>query len=300
MNAIDLHQLKCFLTVAREGQVTRAARVLNMAQPPLSRQLQLIEQELGVTLFDRTGHRLRLTDAGRLLSQKAESLLLQFDETIREVQERGEGMQGMLSIGSVFSCISLLPGRIEQFRKAFPQVTFRILEGDHYYLGEQLEVRNIELVVARLPFEAMASPQQYEVLPLPSDPFVAVVPSFWRSRFAEEAIEMRELAELPFVTLKTDKTTRMHEQVVEECRRHGFEPNIVCECSSVAIIMALIAEGIGVTLFPESVMSSFPTNAVTALPLADTDFQSGVGVLWMKERYLSKSARRFIDSFRPV
>ncbi|MDQ0058602.1 LysR family transcriptional regulator [Paenibacillus harenae] len=296
---MDLRQLKYFVAIAEEGQITRAAKRLNMEQPPLSRQLKLIEEELGVTLFDRGGKGLKLTDAGRLLMEKAESLLFQFDDAIREVQETEEGARGVLSIGSVVSCISLLPKQIERYRELYPHVTYKILEGDHFYLGEQLEKGAIDLIVARLPFEAQSIVSDYTVLPLPSDPFVAVIPSSWTELSSRQSINMVELAQFPFLTLKTDKTLRMHEQVVNECRRHGFEPNIICECSSVAIIMSLIAAGIGTTVFPKSVLSSFPSDVVKMLRIEDADFQSGVGILWLNDRYLPKRAQYFIDSFRP-
>ena len=295
---MDMRQMKYFLAIAREGQVTRAAKQLNMEQPPLSRQLKLMEEELGVRLFDRTSKRLNLTDAGELLRQRAEILLAQFDETLREVKEIEEGVRGVLSLGSVVSCISLLPNRIQLFREIYPQVTFKILEGDHVYLGELLQKRVIELVVARLPFEALTHTDHYEVLPLPSDPYVAVIPSSWTPQIGKTTVCMKELAPFPFLTLKTEKTTRMHEQVMNECRRHGFEPNIICECSSVAIIMSLVASGIGATVFPKSVMSSFPVSVVQMLDIEDADFQSEVGIVWLKDHYLSKSAQRFIDSFK--
>jgi DNA-binding transcriptional LysR family regulator len=295
---MDMRQLKYFLTIAQEGQVTRAAKLLNMEQPPLSRQLKLMEEELGVKLFDRGGKGLQLTASGELLKQKAEALLLQFDESLREVKGMEEGAGGVLSIGSVVSCISLLPKRIEQFREKYPQVTFKISEGDHFYLGEQLEKRAIDLIVARLPFEAQTHPQQYSILPLPSDPFVAVSPSSWSEYEGKQTLHMKELAHFPFLTLKTDKTTRMHEQVMSECKRHGFEPNIICECSSVAIIMSLIAGGIGATVFPKSVMSSFPSTVIKMLDIEDADFQSDVGILWLKDHYLPARTKQFIESFR--
>jgi len=294
---MDVRQLKYFVAIAREGQITRAAKRLNIEQPPLSRQLKLMEDELGVKLFDRSGKRLVLTTAGERLREKAEALLLQLDATIQEIKEIDEGISGVLSVGSVVSCISLLPKQIEQFRAKFPQVTFKIFEGDHFYLGEQLEKRTVELIVARLPFEAMANPKQYGVLKLPSDPFVAVIPSSWTQFSSDQAINMNNLADVPLLTLKSEKTTQMHEQFVRECNKHGFEPNIICECSSVAIIMALVAEGIGATVFPKSVMSSFPSGVVRMLDIRDADFQSDVGIVWLKDRYLSKGARAFIEGF---
>lgn len=106
---MDIRQLRYFLEIAREGQITRAAKRLHMEQPPLSRQLKQMEKELGVTLFDRSGKRLELTRAGELLRQKAESLLQQFHESLNEVKELDEGVRGTLAIGAVVSCVSLLP-----------------------------------------------------------------------------------------------------------------------------------------------------------------------------------------------
>lgn len=294
---MDLRQLRYFLAIANEGQITRAAKALNMEQPPLSRQLKQIEQELNVTLFDRSGHKLKLTHAGEILQQKAELLIQQFHETIQEVKEVDEGVIGVLSIGSVVSCISLLPTKIKAFRKLYPEVTFKISEGDHHLLGKQLEQRNIELILARLPFEASVETNRYSILPLPSDPFVAVVPVDSSPASSQNSIKMNELADIPFLTLKTDETTEMHNRVMYECKRHGFEPKVICECSSVAIIIALVASGIGATILPKSVMASFPLSEIKMLPIDDIHSESDVGIVWLKDRYLSKSARRFIDMF---
>ncbi|WP_042162281.1 LysR family transcriptional regulator [Paenibacillus gorillae] len=294
---MDIRQLRYFLAIANEGQITRAAKALNMEQPPLSRQLKLMEEELGVTLFDRSGKGLLLTHAGELLRDKAEQLLHQFGETLKEVKELDEGVQGVLAIGSVVSCISLLPPTIERFRKLYPQVTFKIAEGDHYLLGSQLERRSIELIVARLPLESSPEMKPLSVLKLPSDPYVAVMPTSWVDDPSKQTMNMRELDGLPFLTLKTDRTTGMHHQVMVEARSHGFEPNVICECSSVAVIMALVAAGIGATVFPKSVMASFPLPTIKMLTIADADFESDVGILWLKDRYLSKSARHFIELF---
>ncbi|MFD0673209.1 LysR family transcriptional regulator [Cohnella sp. GCM10027633] len=296
---MDLRQLRYFLAVAEEGQVTSAAKRLNMEQPPLSRQMKLLEQELGVTLFDRSGKRLTLTHAGELLRVRAEQLLGQLHETVREVQELDEGIHGVLSIGSVVSCISLLPKPIQRFRQRYPNLTFKISEGDHFLLAEQMEKRAIELIIARLPFEAAVDPGRYKVVELKPDPFVAILPASWAtaSMEAERTIGMSELARHPFITLKTDQTTGMHAKVLNEFHQAGLEPLILCECSSVAIIVALVAAGIGATILPKSVTASFPLTDIAACRIADTDFHSGIGIVWPKDRYLSKSAREFIDVF---
>ncbi|WP_135557289.1 LysR family transcriptional regulator [Paenibacillus cymbidii] len=295
---MDLRQLRYFLMVANEGQVTSAAKRLNMEQPPLSRQLKLMEDELGVALFDRSGRRFELTRAGELLRHRAELLLKQFQETMQEVKELDDGLRGTLAIGAVVSCISLLPRQIDAFRQTYPNVTFKILEGDHYLLGEWMKRRMVELAVARLPFEVSADSGPYTVLQLPPDPFVAVLPAAWQPDPAQPAIDMSELARFPWLTLKTDRTKGMHERILQEFHDKGLEPHIICECSSVAVIISLVATGIGATLLPKSVMASFEVANIAVLDVANADLRSEVGVVWKSNRYLSKSARRFIEMFR--
>ncbi|REK75018.1 LysR family transcriptional regulator [Paenibacillus paeoniae] len=297
---MDIRQLKYFLAIAQEKQITRAAKLLHMEQPPLSRQLMLMEEELGTQLFERSRKQLTLTAAGEVLQERAEQLLLQLDETIKEVKEIESGVRGTLSIGAVVSCVSILPKPIQLLRETYPQITFKISEGDHFIMGQLLEKRSVELVISRLPFETNILPGKLEVLPLPSDPYVALMPSSWAPSIEDKSISMEELATYPLLTLKTDKTTRMHEQVVNEFRRHGIEPTIICECSSVAIIMSLVAAGIGATVFPKSTLSSFPLETVTMLAIRDADFQSEVGILWLKDQRLSRRAQHFIECFLSV
>ena len=294
---MDMRQLRYFLAIASEGQITRAAKVLNMEQPPLSRQLKLMEEELGVVLFDRNGKRLQLTQAGELLRQRAIALLNQFDETMTYVQELGEGVQGVLSIGAVVSCISLLPPILRKFTVKYPQVTFKIQEGDHFLLGELLESRDLEFIVTRLPFQSDFQSRHYSVLPLPSDPFVAVLPTEWCPA-GRAAMTLEELAVFPFLTLKTERTTGMHNQVFHAFKERGLEPRIVSECSSVAITISLVASGIGAAVLPKSVMNSFAPPTITQVAIANADIQSDVGIVWLKDRHLSKSARHFMELFK--
>jgi len=293
---MDIRQLRYFLTVAEEGQVTAAAKKLNMEQPPLSRQIRQLEEEIGVTLFDRSGKRLTLTHAGQLLKRRAEELLRQLQETIEEVQELDAGVHGTLSIGCVVSCYSLLPPRLERFHELYPRVTFKIHEGDHFLLGEQLEKRNLELIIARLPFEAATEPDRYEVLRLPSDPFVALLPSSW-PHSGERKMGMEELARHPFLSLKSAHTTGMHERVLKAFHDAGEEPRILCECSSVTIILSLVAAGIGAAILPKSVLTTFPLPSIRMVELDCEPFYSEVGLIWIKDRYLSRSARHFIEVF---
>ncbi|MFC3803403.1 LysR family transcriptional regulator [Cohnella sp. GCM10012308] len=368
---MDLRQIRYFLTVAEEGQITSAAKKLHMEQPPLSRQMRLIEEELGVALFDRSGRRLRLTPAGERLRERSAGLLRQLEETVTEVRELDGGMRGVLSVGAVVSCTSLLPGPLRRFRERYPDVSFKLSEGDHHLLGERLDRREIEIAVARLPFEAPGGEDRYEIRPLPSDPIVALLPTgawktsggaapaydglmpdglipdgmaqggvmqggvmqggvmqggvmqggvmqggamqggFVQGGLAQgglahdglaygadaEPLSLAELAAYPLVSLKTDRTVVMHETIMRAFADAGLRPRVLCECASVAIALTLVAHGFGAALLPKSVMSTFPLAGIERRAIRDADLLSEVGLVWLKDRYLSRAARRFIALF---
>ncbi|WP_217593437.1 LysR family transcriptional regulator [Cohnella sp. GbtcB17] len=318
---MDVRQLRYFLTVAEEGQITSAAKKLHMEQPPLSRQMRLIEEELGVALFDRSCKRLRLTPAGERLRERSAALLRQLEETVAEVRELDEGVGGVLSVGAVVSCTSLLPGPLRRFRERYPNVGFKLSEGDHHFLAEGLDRREIELAVARLPFEAPGSAARFEIRALPSDPIVALLPA--GSRFAAEdgtqervgpgrslpedggagrgagaePLSLAELAAYPLVSLKTDRTVVMHETIMRAFAAAELRPRVLCECASVAIALTLVSHGFGAALLPKSVMSTFPLAGIEYRPIRDANLLSEVGLVWLKDRYLTRAARRLIAMF---
>lgn len=316
---MDLRQMRYFLTVAEEGQITAAAKKLHMEQPPLSRQIRQIEEELGVVLFDRSGKRLRLTPAGERLRDRAAGLLLQLEETMTEVRELDDGVRGVLSVGAVVSCTSLLPGPLSRFRALYPQVRFKLSEGDHHLLGERLDRREIELAVARLPFEAPGGAERYAIKTLPSDPIVALLPagSVGMGRIGSmtesegenggrvsaagtgqpPSLSLAELAAFPLVSLKTDRTVILHETIMRAFADAGARPRVLCECASVAIALTLVAHGFGAALLPKSVMATFPLEGIECFGLRDADLLSEVGLVWLKDRYLTRAARSFIELF---
>lgn len=291
---MDLKQLRYFLTIANEGQITRAAKKLHMAQPPLSQQLKLLEQELGVRLIERNGRSIELTEAGKTLHKRAEILLQQADETIAEVKETGEGLRGKLSIGCVKTCFAYIPERTRLFRKQYPEVTFELREGDSYSLAQALNNKDIELAIVRLPLEM----KDYSSIALPTEPFVPVVPKQWVTNSSQGSIQMEELAQMPLLLLHRISGVGLYELVIDKFRQHGLKPNVVCECPDAAMLLALVNAGVGATLLPKSALSALPVTGGNILELTDAQIKSESAVIWLRDRYLSKSATRFIETFK--
>lgn len=291
---MDIKQLHYFCAIVQEGGITRAAKKLHMAQPPLSQQLKLLEQELGVTLFDRNGRSMDLTNSGKVLYKRAKQLLLQVDETAIEVKETEEGLKGVLSIGANKSCFSYIPQRISKFREQYPLVRFQLREGDTFYISELLKNRDIEIAVARLPLEM----DNISMLKLPVEPYVLVIPEKWQGKIKnKKAIKMKEIQSFPLLLLHRINGKGQFELITDECRSHGFEPNVVLECPDVTMILSLVSAGVGATIVPKSIVKSDNSDNMKVIELEDASIKSQSAVIWLKDRYLSKCARRFIESF---
>ncbi|MBA4603683.1 LysR family transcriptional regulator [Thermoactinomyces mirandus] len=290
---MDIKQLRYFSTVVEEGQITRAAKKLHMAQPPLSQQLKLLEEELGLRLFERNGRNLEVTDAGKILYKRAKEILHKMEETIKEVKDTGAGLRGTLSIGTVKSCFSYIPDRLRYFREKYPLVTFRLIEGDSYRLAHYIKNREIELAIIRLPLDIT----DFDSLPLPMDHFVVVMPEKWSTH---TNIQMKELADIPLMLLQQFKGIGLYEIVVDKCRKHGFEPQVICECPDASMLISLVKSGIGATLLPESAFPALDATGIKIMNINDEAFISESAIIWPKDRYLSKKAVRFIETFKKV
>jgi LysR family transcriptional regulator, salicylic acid-responsive activator of bsdBCD len=292
---MDIRQLRYFLTIAKEGQISRAAKKLHMAQPPLSQQLQIMEEELGVTLIERkkSGKSMELTGAGKVLYKRAESILQQFEKTMVEVKETGEGLRGELCIGTGLSCVSYLPERIRYFRERFPSISFKLWEGDPSYLSERLKKRDIEIAIVRFPVDL----SYFDTIRLQVEPYVFVAPQSWDSFPSQKVIEIKEIANVPLLLLHRINGEGVYEWVKDECRRFGFEPNVVCKCPDVSMLLSLVAAGIGCTIIPKSALTSFSITNIKVMDLLDSQLQSESAVIWPKNGYLSKAARRFLELF---
>ncbi|MGP4071143.1 LysR family transcriptional regulator [Piscibacillus sp. B03] len=289
---MDFKRLKYFHTIATEGQITKAAKKLHIQQPPLSKSLKDLETELGVTLFDRQSRKLVLTEAGEVLFQKVETLFSHLDDTVTEVRDIGEGFTGHLAIGCVKTCFSYIPNKLNLFRTQYPQISFRLKEGDSYTLAEHLINHELDFAIIRLPLDL----DQFDYLQLPDEGYVAVLPTEWEFP-NEQYISMNELATYPLMLLHRIQGVGQYEVILEKFKRHDLNPNIILDCPDVDMILELVRSGVGATVIPESTFHHKNIEGIRMLKISDETISSQSALIWSKDRYLTKSARRFIDMF---
>ena len=291
---MDLKKLRYFCAIAEEGSISRAAERLHISQPPLSLQLRLIEEELGVKLIERNTRHLRLTQAGHTFYQRASQILDLVGTSVEEIRNMAHGIHGVLSFGTLPVIGGLyIPQRIKMFSEAYPHVRFNWRGGNTYRMLELLDAHVIEFGIVRLPVPVGA----YEFTPLLTEAWVAVSHKSDGRRFRQETITLQELTEIPLILMHRQEGINSHDMVLEEMRLAGLTPNILCESDHIAAILSLVEQGLGIAILPESALSLRPPGHFHHMRIAGCDLQSSVAIVWRTGKRLSTTAQLFLELF---
>ena len=265
----ELRLLRTFVAVADELHFGRAAARLHVAQPAISQQVRRLERDLGVQLLTRTSRSVALTPAGRVLRDRARSLLGQARRDVAEVVRVGRGEQGRLDVGFVSSALPLGPiDHVQRFRERYPLVSVELTEGYTSQLVELLVRGSLDVAMVRDPDPR----DDLTCTPFAVERFVAVVPA--DHRLAGRArIGGAELAGDPFVFYPAGAGALAVERNLAPVVGGGRVPAVVQEASSWPTLLHLVAAGIGVTLAPESAQVGAP-EGVVVIPLEDGGHRS--------------------------
>ncbi|NEZ01003.1 LysR family transcriptional regulator [Heyndrickxia shackletonii] len=293
---MDLKKLVYFVTIAEEGQITRAAKRLHIAQPPLSMQLKSLEEELGVILIkrDKGGFAFELTPAGLTFYKRAKEVLNSINEMVTEVKEEQAGIRGKLSIGTVMSCVPYLPPVLKVFQEKYPDVSFQLFEEDSQRVEDLLQSKEIELGIIRLPLQSQ-NVNNISIYPLQSDPLVAIQPANWNI-FKGKTISIEELEKYPLLVLHGQGDYSVFHKFVETCNIHEFNPKIICESPDVTTLMKLADSGIGIAIVPKIAVQLGLKESLSYAEIIPK-IKSDTALIWIENQFLSKTAQNFKETF---
>jgi DNA-binding transcriptional LysR family regulator len=294
---MELRHLRSFVTVAEELHFGRAAERLHIAQSPLSQQIQRLERQVGVALFDRNRRKVELTEAGQAMLGHAREALAQADLAANAARGAAAGQAGTLRVGFLASAaLELLPMIVPPWREVAPAASLEFVEGSS---GEHIAgVRGRRLDVA-----FVRPPQPGDDLVVDEvwhEPLVAVVPA--RSSLARrKSLRLKDLDGQPFVLFPRESAPDFHDHLVDACRRAGFVPDVVHECSAMPTVVGVVATGLGVSLVPQSI-SRIALETVAYLPLDDADMHARIAMVTAADNArplvsgFTASVRRTLDS----
>lgn len=286
---MDIKQLTYFITIAEEGTITQAANKLHMAQPPLSTQLKLLEDELGVKLIERGARKIKLTDAGKILYQRAKHILEIKTSTEKEIEEFRKGIQGTLRLGTISSSGSvLLSKRIIDFNKKYPNIKFEIHEGNTYELIEKLNSGIIEVGIVRTPFNS----KNCECLFLEAEPMVAVMNENYNFEITRDEILLEDLKDIPLIIYR-----RFEKILLGEFQNIGIEPDVFCINDDARTTILWARAGLGIGIVPKSVINLGLMDNIKYKEIDNNTLRTQISAIWIKERYLSMAAKKFLEFF---
>ena len=289
---MELRQLRYAVAVAAHRHFTRAAAAVPVAQPALSHQIRLLEQELGVELFERSRSGVRLTEAGEIFLLRARRALAEVDAAREEIAALRGLASGRLVIGAIQALAGLdLPRLLAVFHAAHPGIDISLREDSTRDMFTMAMRGEIDLAIAALDVE---QPAGLEVLPLVREPVLAAVPAAHHLA-SLGAVAVRQLSHETFVFFKEGTGLRAISERAAE--RAGFAPRVSFQVSNLDRMLALVGEGLGVALVPASAVRDVPPPGVALLPLSP-GIDRTVGAVWRADHRHTPAASAFLALLR--
>ncbi|SMC16037.1 DNA-binding transcriptional regulator, LysR family [Clostridium acidisoli DSM 12555] len=289
---MDIRQLRYFLTIVEEGSITKAAAKLHIAQPPLSHQLKLLEEELEIKLIERNTRKIQITDAGRILQYRSKQILELAENTRQELKDLKEGFKGVLSLGTVpSSSTTILLNKLNEFHNKYPHVNFKIRESNTSEILKLLSIGTIEVGIILTPFNS----EKFESLLLPSEPMMVAVKSNMYFSSTETSVDLNDLINKPLII-----DNKFKDMLITSCQQAGFEPTILCENEDARAVLLWVNAGIGIGIVPKSAANLIPSLNLKYIEINELSLKTNPAVVWLKNRYLSDVVKNFIDIFKSV
>ena len=288
---MEIRVLRYFLTVVREESITKAADVLHITQPTLSRQLSQMEEEVGVKLFNRGSRRITLTNEGILLRRRAEEILQLVDKTEKELIEQEEQVEGKISIGcGEIAAVQVLPNLIKTFREKYPQVTFDIFTATADLVKEQMDKGLLDIGLLLEPvdmekydFIRLEMKEKWVVLMRPDSPLAK-----------KKSVTAKDLSALPLIL---PRRMNVQNELASWFGNYYDDLNVVFTSNLSTNSAVMVTGGLAYSLVIEGAVPFWDRSKVTYRPLAPSLTATSV-LAWKRGQPFSLAATKFIKHIK--
>jgi len=277
---MELRRFKYMAVLAEELHFGRAAERLGIAQPALTQQIQALERDLGVQLFQRTKRSVALTVAGRVTLEEAIRTLQQADRTALVARQAGRGQLGHVEIGFVGSAVfsGVLSGAIFRFREANPLVEIRLSELGILQQLNDVSSGRLDIGIVRTPVKSL--PPDVGASELYREPIILAL-SAKHPLARRKAITLGMLKEEPFVAMQIQEGIGFNAQVAEICAKGGLTPRVAQRATQFVALAGMVAGGLGIAFVPES-LQHVQIPDIVYRPLTEITEQSILAIAFRK------------------
>lgn len=291
---MEFRQLRYFVTVAEELHFGRAAELLHLSQPALSKQIQALEDSLDVQLFERTKHWVRLTIAGQRFLETAHRILHDVEEGIQITKQVADGQIGQVRVGFTEATLfSLAPKILKHYREHYPQVKLILTSGGTETHVDALRTHQIDVGLVYLPIRDPS----LSLYPCFEDGYVAALPATHRLT-RQKQLPLQCLANEPLIFYPRSLAPVLYANFIHHCEQAGFMPNIVQEAELGQTRLALVAAGAGIS-FVLSDMQNLSAKGVVYRPFVENFLMLKLALAW-RQNESSLVVHEFLKVFKTV
>lgn len=289
---MDLNRLKYFISVVQEGSISKAARSLNMTQPPLSMQIKKLENDLGVKLFERLGKRLCLTDLGELLYKHAKELMNSHTQMLLELNEQKDGLRGTVFIGSSTAAnIIVIPDVIAKLKETVPAVVVKVSEGSSKYVLNKLRNRELDVGFVR----EISNLEDLDTHNVLTEPLLLALPPNHKL-LKQDEVRLIDLKEESFLLPSTTFGYGISDQIIESCNKEGFSPNITYWGTQMLPMLLMVNKAIGITFVPEYFRALHWDRLPPMVKIHGSDLTTNLKMVTVKGGYKTAITKKLVET----
>ncbi|HTI02437.1 MAG TPA: LysR family transcriptional regulator [Acidisoma sp.] len=288
---MDLRALRAFTEVIRQGGFSQAAEALHTTQSNVSKTVRQLEEEVGLPLLDRVGHRSHLTVAGEVVHARALKMLADRADLVRELEEMRGLRRGRLRLGlAPIGASTLFAPHFATYRARYPGIEISLVEQGSSRLQEMLREGEIDLGALLMPV-----PDAFDWQDARRSPVVAVVPQADHLP-RDRPVPLAALADHPFILFEAGFA--LNAMVLDACAKAGISPRIVARSSQPDFIFALVAAGLGIGFLPRLIVEERAPPGVRVVTVTEPDMLWHMVLAWRRDGYLSDAARAWLALLR--
>lgn len=288
---MELRTLKYFLTVAKEENISKAANVLHLTQPTLSRQLMDLENELGIKLFIRGNRKVQLTDEGKLLWKRAEEIMTLVDKTEQELNHSDTIINGDIYIGGgETDAIRLIAKTAQHLQRKYPNIKYHIFSGNADDVTERLDKGLLDFGILIEPTDLT----KYEHLQIPTTDTWGLLMRKDSNLASKQTITPKDLKHIPLII---SRQSLVDEAISNWLTESSKNLNIIATYNLIFNASLMVEEGMGYALCLDKLVNTTGDCELCFKPLSPP-LESKLSIVWKKNQVLSKASQKFLQALK--
>lgn len=288
---MELRTLKYFLTVAKEENISKAANVLHLTQPTLSRQLMDLENELGIKLFIRGNRKVQLTDEGKLLCKRAEEIMTLVDKTEQELNHSDTIINGDIYIGGgETDAIRLIAKTAQHLQRKYPNIKYHIFSGNTDDVTERLDKGLLDFGILIEPTDLT----KYEHLQIPTTDTWGLLMRKDSNLASYQTITPKDLKHIPLII---SRQSLVDEAISNWLTESSKNLNIIATYNLIFNASLMVEEGMGYALCLDKLVNTTGDCELCFKPLSPP-LESKLSIVWKKNQVLSKASQKFLQALK--